>query len=74
MTLSERSRALLITAFVRATYHRWLQYLITTNIPEHATTIIRSMLDRLRIDQLYLQRNMKYISLDRAYSAGSKNS
>ncbi|XP_019430582.1 PREDICTED: serine/threonine-protein phosphatase 7 long form homolog [Lupinus angustifolius] len=30
---------------------RWAQHLITTNIPGHATNIIRSMLDRLRIDQ-----------------------
>ncbi|KAF1864486.1 hypothetical protein Lal_00021909 [Lupinus albus] len=30
---------------------RWSQHLITTNIPGHATNIIRSMLDRLRIDQ-----------------------
>ncbi|KAF1898248.1 hypothetical protein Lal_00033014 [Lupinus albus] len=29
----------------------WSQHLITTNIPGHATNIIRSMLDRLRIDQ-----------------------
>ncbi|KAF1873804.1 hypothetical protein Lal_00029510 [Lupinus albus] len=31
---------------------RWSQHLITTNIPGHATNIIRSMLDRLRIDQI----------------------
>ncbi|CAL0312232.1 unnamed protein product [Lupinus luteus] len=30
---------------------RWSQHLITTNIPGHATKIIRSMLDRMRIDQ-----------------------
>ncbi|KAF1873038.1 hypothetical protein Lal_00016157 [Lupinus albus] len=30
---------------------RWSQHLITTNIPGHATNIIRSMLDRLRVDQ-----------------------
>ncbi|KAF1898501.1 hypothetical protein Lal_00032081 [Lupinus albus] len=30
---------------------RWSQHLITTNIPGHATNIIQSMLDRLRIDQ-----------------------
>ncbi|KAF1897528.1 hypothetical protein Lal_00036970 [Lupinus albus] len=30
---------------------RWSQHLLTTNIPGHATNIIRSMLDRLRIDQ-----------------------
>ncbi|KAF1897735.1 hypothetical protein Lal_00032493 [Lupinus albus] len=30
---------------------RWSQHLVTTNIPGHATNIIRSMLDRLRIDQ-----------------------
>ncbi|CAL0317093.1 unnamed protein product [Lupinus luteus] len=29
----------------------WSQHLITTNIPGHATKIIRSMLDRMRIDQ-----------------------
>ncbi|KAF1899190.1 hypothetical protein Lal_00019312 [Lupinus albus] len=29
----------------------WSQHLITTNISGHATNIIRSMLDRLRIDQ-----------------------
>ncbi|KAF1879625.1 hypothetical protein Lal_00033283 [Lupinus albus] len=32
--------------------NRWSQHLITTNIPGHATNIIRSMLDRLRIDQI----------------------
>ncbi|KAF1883225.1 hypothetical protein Lal_00030328 [Lupinus albus] len=31
---------------------RWSQHLITTNIPGHATNIIRSMLDRLRVDQI----------------------
>ncbi|KAF1881901.1 hypothetical protein Lal_00038543 [Lupinus albus] len=31
---------------------RWSQHLITTNILGHATNIIRSMLDRLRIDQI----------------------
>ncbi|KAF1881980.1 hypothetical protein Lal_00038624 [Lupinus albus] len=30
----------------------WSQHLITTNIPGHATNIIRSMLDCLRIDQI----------------------
>ncbi|KAF1898215.1 hypothetical protein Lal_00032981 [Lupinus albus] len=30
---------------------RWSQHLVTTNIPGHATNIIRSMLDHLRIDQ-----------------------
>ncbi|CAL0335098.1 unnamed protein product [Lupinus luteus] len=38
----------------RASYNfwqRWSQHLITTNIPGHATKIIRSMLDRMRIDQ-----------------------
>ncbi|CAL0317016.1 unnamed protein product [Lupinus luteus] len=30
--------------------YTWSQYLITTNIPGHATKIIRSMLDRMRID------------------------
>ncbi|CAL0317311.1 unnamed protein product [Lupinus luteus] len=29
---------------------KWSQHLITTNIPGHATKIIRSMLDRMRID------------------------
>ncbi|CAL0305098.1 unnamed protein product [Lupinus luteus] len=32
-------------------YRRWSQHLITTNIPGHATKIIRSMLNRMRIDQ-----------------------
>ncbi|CAL0312424.1 unnamed protein product [Lupinus luteus] len=32
-------------------WQRWSQHLITTNIPGHATKIIRSMLDRMRIDQ-----------------------
>ncbi|KAF1899611.1 hypothetical protein Lal_00019739 [Lupinus albus] len=34
---------------------RQLQHLIITNIPNHATNIIRSMLDRLRIDQIMRQ-------------------
>ncbi|KAF1884133.1 hypothetical protein Lal_00046421 [Lupinus albus] len=37
---------------------RWSQHLLTTNIPSHATNIIRSMLDRLRIDQIsYMVRS-----------------
>ncbi|CAL0299249.1 unnamed protein product [Lupinus luteus] len=35
--------------------YTWSQHLITTNILGHATKIIRSMLDRMRIDQVYLQ-------------------
>ncbi|KAF1883913.1 hypothetical protein Lal_00038407 [Lupinus albus] len=31
---------------------RWSQHLVTTNIIDRATNIIRSMLDRLRIDQI----------------------
>ncbi|KAF1894958.1 hypothetical protein Lal_00022453 [Lupinus albus] len=33
---------------------RWSQHLLTTNISGHAINIIRSMLDRLRIDQIFV--------------------
>ncbi|KAF1893907.1 hypothetical protein Lal_00002452 [Lupinus albus] len=36
---------------------RWSQHLLTTNIPGHVTNIIRSMLDRLRIDQYQIWRS-----------------
>ncbi|KAF1888651.1 hypothetical protein Lal_00036690, partial [Lupinus albus] len=37
----------------------WSQHLVTTNIPGHATNIIRSMLDRLRIDQYNFIRSIR---------------
>ncbi|XP_019418584.1 PREDICTED: serine/threonine-protein phosphatase 7 long form homolog [Lupinus angustifolius] len=42
---------------------RWAQHLITTNIPGHATNIIRSMLDRLRIERFGWTpyRNITYV-------------
>ncbi|KAF1895106.1 hypothetical protein Lal_00022603 [Lupinus albus] len=43
---------------------RWSQHLLTTNIPGHATNIIRSMLDRLRIDQIFvwtLYQNIEFM-------------
>ncbi|KAF1868692.1 hypothetical protein Lal_00036130 [Lupinus albus] len=39
------------TTFLFPLVRRWSQHLVTTNILGHATNIIRSMLDRLRIDQ-----------------------
>ncbi|KAF1896238.1 hypothetical protein Lal_00018517, partial [Lupinus albus] len=38
---------------------RWSQHLVTTNIHGHATNIIQSMLDRLRIDQYKFIRSIR---------------